>query len=135
MRKFFRQNKRVGFTFIELMFAVVLLSFGLIAIMRSFMITIDSMNRTEHILAASKFLEDKMEELKQTTKENNGIAPGRTAGQFESEKKKDFSWELSVLPSGISDELNEAKLIISWKERNKPQRLVTATYLKNIEEK
>jgi prepilin-type N-terminal cleavage/methylation domain-containing protein len=128
-------SKDSGFTVIELMFAVLILSFGLTGILHSFITTLTSMQRTQNIELVSALTEEKMEEIKRETAENQGIAPGRTSGQSHIAEGKTFDWELVVIPSGVADTLNEVRLVFSWPEHNTTQKFITVTYLKNIETK
>lgn len=137
-RNFYAGRPRLingGFTFIELMCAVLILSFGLTGIMHSFMTTLASMQRTRNIEIVSSLAQEKMEEIKRAAAENEGILEGRETGQFELAQDQSFTWELAVIPSGVSADLNEVRLVTSWPERNVIQKFITTTYLDNAETK
>jgi len=120
-----------GFTFIEIMFAVVILSFGLVLVLRSFATTLEGIKRSENVKIASYFLEEKMEEIKEKAKEENGIARGESSGEFTILTPRRCKWSLEVAPSGVDEDLNEAELVISWTEGKNQRSIFATTYLEN----
>jgi len=123
-----RTGSKQGFTLIEIMFAVVILSFGLVLVLRSFATTLEGMKRSENVKAASYLLEEKMEEVKEKAKEEEGISRGTASGEFDS---TDCKWSLSVKQSDVDEDLNEAELEISWTEGKNQRSIFATTYLEN----
>lgn len=117
-----------AFTLIEIMFAVVILSFGLVLVLRSFATALEGMKRSENVKAASYLLEEKMEEVKENAKEEGGIVKGNSFGKFDD---TDCKWGLSVRQSGVDEDLNEVELEISWIEGKNKRSLFATTYLEN----
>jgi len=124
-----RTGNKQGFTLIEIMFAVVILSFGLVLVLRSFATTLEGMKRSENVKLASYLLEEKMEEVKEKAKEEKGIVNGNAFGEFED--YKDYNWNLNVNPSSVDEVLNEVKLEISWTEGKNQRSIFATTYLEN----
>ena len=62
-----------GFTLIEVLLTLFILSVGLVFILRSYVTTLDAIIRVDDISVLSTLLENKMEEVKNETIENNGI--------------------------------------------------------------
>ena len=122
------QTGNRAFTFIEIMFAVVVLSFGLVLILRSFAVSLEGIKRSENVKFASWLLEEKIEEVKQKAKEERGIIKGNSSGEF---GNADYRWELSVNPSGVDEALNEVKLGIFWSAGKNQRGLFATTYLEN----
>lgn len=120
-----------GFTLIEIMLAVVILSFGLVLVLRSFATALDGITRSENVKAASYLLEEKMEEIKEKAKEEDGIKRGTSSGQFTVLTPRRCEWSLEVVPSGVDEDLNEVKLEISWQEGKSKRSLFGTTYLEN----
>lgn len=120
-----------GFTLIEIMLAVVILSFGLVLVLRSFATALDGITRSENVKAASYLLEEKMEEIKEKAKEEDGIKRGASSGQFTVLTPRRCEWSLEVVPSGVDEDLNEVKLEISWQEGKSKRSLFGTTYLEN----
>lgn len=123
-------NSKYGFTLIEIMFAVVILSFGLVLVLRSFATTLEGLKRSENVKEASYLLEEKMEEIKEKAKEEAGIVKGNSSGEF-GQDYKGYNWNLSVSPSDVDEILNEVKLVISWLEGKNQRSLFATTYLEN----
>lgn len=122
-----------GFTLIEIMFAVVILSFGLVLVLRSFATALDGIKRTENIKVASYLLEEKMEGIKEGVKEENGIARGESSGELGNADYTDYRWSLNVMPSAVDEDLNEVKLEILWIEGKNQRSLFATTYLEDKE--
>ncbi len=127
-----------AFTLIEIMFSVVVLSFGLVLVLRSFATTLEGIKRIEFVKLASHLLEEKMEEVKEKAKEEEGIANGNAFGEFENtdytDLKTDYTdyrWSLNVMPSDVEEALNEVELKISWTEGKNQRSIFAATYLEN----
>ncbi|TSA56658.1 type II secretion system protein [bacterium] len=138
-------KNNTGFTLIEIMLAVVILSFGLVLVLRSFATSLDGMKRSGNVKAASYLLEEKMEEVKEKAKEDGGITRGCSSGEFEKSDCADLKntclpagrdytdhrWDLSVKQSGVDEDLNEVELVISWQEGKSKRSLFATTYLEN----
>lgn len=127
-----------GFTLIEIMLAVLILSFGLVLVLRSFATALDGLKRSENVKAASYLLEEKMEDIKEKAKEEGGIVKGNSSGKFGNndytDLKTDYTdhrWDLSVKQSGVDEDLNEVELVISWQEGKNKRSLFATTYLEN----
>jgi len=127
-----------GFTLIEIMLAVLILSFGLVMVLRSFATALDGLKRVEFVKVASYLLEEKMEDIKEKAREEKGIARGASSGEFRksdyTDLKTDYTdhrWDLSVKQSGVDEDLNEVELVISWQEGKNKRSLFAATYLEN----
>jgi len=117
-----------GFTLIEIMFAVVILFFGLVLVLRSFATALEGMKRSGNVKAASHLLEEKMEEIKEKAREEGGIVKGTSSGEFDN---TDCKWGLSVKQSDVDEDLNEAELEILWTEGKNKRSLFATTYLEN----
>ena len=120
-----------GFTLIEIMFAGVILSFGLVLVLGSFATALEGIKRSENVKIASYLLEEKMEEVKEKAKEEGGVVKGNTFGEFGNTDYTDYKWSLSVNQSNVDEDLNEVKLEISWTEGKNQRSLFATTYLEN----
>ncbi len=116
-----------GFTLIEIMMAVAILSFGLVLVLQSFATALEGLKGARRVSAASSLLEEKMEELKEKAREENGMAEGPLSGEFDKEYKG-YKWDASVKP-GPAAELNELELTISWMDDRTSESLSAATYV------
>jgi len=123
-----------GFTLIEVLLTVVILSVGLVLILRTFLTTLHTLQRTEEAAVVSLLLEEKMEAIKLQAAQEEGLALGVDSGKWAPSKTKTYDWKLGVSPSGVDEKLNEVRLDISWKQGKSPRRLFATTYLENKEE-
>lgn len=125
-----------GFSFVELMLAMVILCAGLILIIQGFIIATGAINTARNYIAAHSFLDNKMQEIDLTARENNGIKKDNLQGNFSSVSRS-FDWNLDIVSLekteelDLSEDLNEVRLGVSWQERNQPNDLTAITYLKN----
>lgn len=128
-----------GFSFVELMLAMVILCAGLILIIQGFIVAAGALNTAQNYLAAHQFLDNKMQEIDLTARENNGIEKDNQQGSFSS-ATRNFTWNLDIASAekteelDLSEDLNEVRLGVSWQERNQPNDLTVITYLKNKKE-
>jgi len=118
-----------GFTLIEIMFAVVILSFGLVLVLRSFATSLEGIKRAERVKFSSCLLEEKMEETKEKAREEGGIAKGNFSGEI----SQDYKWGINVKQGDVSEDLNEVKLEILWTEGKNQRSIFATTYLENKE--
>lgn len=116
-----------GFTLIEIMMAVAILSFGLVLVLQSFATALEGLKGARRVSAASSLLEEKMEELKEKAREENGMAEGPLSGEFDKEYKG-YKWDASVKPGPVA-ELNELELTVSWTDGKTPRNLSAVTYV------
>ena len=124
-----------GFTLIEVLLTLFILSVGLVFILRSYVTTLDAITRVEDISVLSNLLENKMEEVKNETIENNGIDVGNAFGEFRVSAAEKYDWHLKVMPSDVAPSLNKVQLTASWNEQAKVRKMMMTTYLKSTTEK
>jgi len=132
-------GNKSGFSFVELMITMVILCVGLVLVIQGFITAAAALNRTQNMISACSFLDTKMQELEATAKKNNGIKKDTSEGTF-SAKERDFNWNLDISAMekdeemDLSEDLNVAKLEVSWQEQNQPRDLAVSAYLKNKKE-
>lgn len=128
-----------GFTFIELMVTVIVLTVGLVLIIQGFITAAGALNNMQDNIQAVRFLDLKMQELEASAGKDNGIKRGNSEGKFSS-GAKDFNWSLEVIgvekekDLDLSEDLNEVRLKVSWQEKGLPKDLSAAAYLRNKKE-
>ncbi len=128
-----------GFTFVELMVTVIVLTVGLVLIIQGFITAAGALNSMQNNIQAVRFLDAKMQELEASAGKDNGIKRGNSEGRFPF-GAKDFNWNLEVIgvekeeELDLSEDLNEARLKVVWQEKGLPKDLSAATYLRNKKE-
>jgi type II secretion system protein I len=117
---------RSGFTLIEVMVTVSVLSFGLVMLFHSFFISMDSVQYASDRLNAQIWLEEKLWEESDMLKRTKMAAQTEESGLFKLQGR-DFSWKKSVqlLDAG----LYALTVELSWKEAGRERMLSYATYL------
>jgi len=128
-----------GFTFVELMITMVVVTVGLVFIIQGFIIASNVLNTAQNYLAVIPFLEAKMQDIEASARINNGVDRHSDEGEF-AFLAKNFKWNLEVVGAkqeeepDLSEDLNEVSLKVSWQERNSAKDLSAMTYLRNKKE-
>ena len=116
-----------GFTLIEVMVTVAVLSLGTLIIHQGFLRSADVLVHYNSQLAAEEWADNKLWAVKESlffTDENS--AEGSN-GTFE-EAGRIFNWSLESNPVPGTDELYLIRMNLSWNEGNKPVSLVKTAY-------
>jgi len=124
-----------GFTLIELMVAVCILSIGLVIVMRSLLTVAGALDTGRNKIKAVQFMDEKLSRIRQNALEETGINYGTEQGETNLGNHR-ATWNLKIIP--IEDEelkgyLNKVILTVSWREANIPKNAVLVTYLENKE--
>jgi prepilin-type N-terminal cleavage/methylation domain-containing protein len=112
-----------GFTLAELLISVVILSFGLVAIIGSHLTAVNTLNTSQNRITAVEFLQNKLGLLKQEALEQNGLLPADyNEKTILNNRPATYRAEISSLPVlaglDLSEELALVKLSLAWKERD-----------------
>lgn len=129
-----KEGAPTGLTLIELMLSVVVLSFGLVAIIGSFLTATSALNTSQNRLKAIELLQKRLALLKQESIEQNGLDETTFSEPVVlNNRPAHYSEEISSLPNlpslDLSQELNLVKLSLAWKERNIDKDVSVFTYL------
>ena len=113
----------LGFTLAELLLSVVVLSFGLAAIIGAYLIAGSALEGSQSRGRAVEILKEKFATLKEDSLKNGGVEP-QTLREEVALNSRPASYSLEIVPLAAVEELdlgeylNSAKLSLSWKERN-----------------
>lgn len=126
-----------GFTLIELMVAVSILSIGIVAVLRSFCNSVTVLETMRNRIMALRFLDEKMGEIEQRAWEQEGIAEeSQEAGISLGNRQAVYKLEVAVLEpeeeieEGTEEEnISEVKLSLFWKEAGREKDETVAIYL------
>jgi general secretion pathway protein I len=108
---------------LELIVSLAILSSGLLAITRSFILSLETSNHSRLYSTASMLAEEKLAELEESLQ----VPDGTTYGSF-GEPYSRFSWNLEVEPSS-NQNLKHVRITVSWKERGLEKRAGLSTLL------
>ncbi len=120
-------DQRSGFTLIEIMLTITILTVGIIGILRAYATSINALEVSRDTVDAVCLLKKKMAEIEQAAIEEGGISPGSSSGRFEDEFEN-FGWKLEVKTGSIED-LNEVTLVVS--RVGQPRKFSLVTYAEN----
>jgi prepilin-type N-terminal cleavage/methylation domain-containing protein len=116
--------KNKGFTLLEVMVSVTILSVCLVLILNSFIRSIRAEEHSRNYFRAGLLLEQKAYELA-----NSGIEEGFSEGSFE-DFNNYFSWYADA--QKIEERLSEVNIEVFWDEREVKHSLSLATYLQML---
>jgi prepilin-type N-terminal cleavage/methylation domain-containing protein len=116
-----------GFTFVEILLTLVVLSFGLVFIMRSFTNVFVADKTAEEIKAASCLLEEELEKLKEKSREEGGVSPGSSAYEILYNDRA-YGCLLTIVPSGVDETLEKVNMRLTWHVGTKEKYLCADTY-------
>jgi type II secretion system protein I len=115
-----------GFSLIEVLLTVAILSSVIIFIFRSFAALLAYTGFSQNLGLACYLAEEKLWEIEELAKQNLVLPQPET----ETSQDKDFSWDYKITPSQ-DDALDELELSVSWQQKlkEKPYSLGFVTYL------
>ena len=121
----------------EAMITIAILSFGLVLIIRSFMMSLNASHLAKDYMPACLLIEQKMWQFQRLGFIEVDLDEG---GEFLKPHDK-FQYRLQTQKTGQSEEefeegiqLNNAKLTISWRQGKKINNISVETFLRNKEE-
>lgn len=134
------RQSTVSFTLIEVLITVVILSTGIISVLRAFEISLFALGKSRDSLWATMLIREKMAETEMTFLEEGHDAPLFSNGRF-SGLYKDFRWTMetsqireypqaSVSDGNQPDTLNEVVVTV-WRESSDREHSAT-TYLRRV---
>jgi prepilin-type N-terminal cleavage/methylation domain-containing protein len=107
-------NKR-GFTLIEIMISVAILSVGLILVLQGFSHAFNILRISRDNLETSLFAQEKMAEMEINAKQEKDAFLDDVSGVSRS-NNIEFNWQIRLTPDKEYEDLYEAVTTVSWKE-------------------
>lgn len=121
-------GKNSGFTLIEIMISVAILSVGLILILQGLTNCLSVMRISQDNLGTSLLAEEKMAEFEITTKQVKGTSFHDASGESQSGNMA-FKWQIRLTPDMVYEDLNEFRTTVYWNEGIRSGSSVFSTYL------
>ena len=119
-----------GFTLVEVMVAVVVLSVGLVAVYEAFLVSLDAIgvfyNRLNAQFIANEEIERVQGELNLPT---GTFLPSSQSGIREVDNRT-FSWQLNLYLDDINQELYTINAFVSWQDEGTQRSISRAAYAK-----
>ena len=122
-----------GVTLIEVLLAVVILSVGIVGVLRAYATSIGALEISRDTVNTIELLKGKMADLEQGMIEQGGISAGSASGQFTGEFK-DYNWAWEATTSAQNG-LCELALSVARTDGTRQFSLVTYAQNKDYEKK
>lgn len=120
-------GSKKGFTFIEIMVTLAILSAGLVSVYRSLFILLDSIGFVSSRLQAQCLVDNKVWEIENNLKPTLiGAELGKDASLG---KLKDFRWQINISPIKGLPGLSNMRVAVLWQEKGRQAEVARDTYL------
>ena len=116
-------TRRAGLSLIELLVAIVILSVGVVGVLRAFALATRYNYSAENETAAGLLAHDMLEEIRA----DGAVSEGIESGTFDGDQSR-FAWTRSVRKTE-KDELYEVRVTISWPESIRQRDLTLTTLI------
>jgi type II secretion system protein I len=132
MTNYSMTKTREGFTLVELIMAVSILSIGVVMVLRSFLSSSGALGLISDRTAALQILETKIADLKESALAGS-LKPANTNEEIAlNNRRAAYNLQVTSLKKKEEDEdFNEVRTTLNWREDNKEQDETIATYIKN----
>ena len=130
------KNKN-GFTFIEIMVTLIILSVGLVSILKSYIISLDQMSHLTNRLYATTILDNQISLIERTLRIEKKFPVSLEPIERMNAGGKKVIFQPNIKISEIADyvEIFKLDIDISWIEGRYQRKLSRSAYLRNIKEK
>lgn len=130
------KNKR-GFTFIEIMVTLIILSVGLVAILKSYIISVDQTRYLTNRLYATTIIDNQISLVEKMLRINNALPISLEPVEKTNIGAKKVTFRPEIKITAIPDYVEIFKLDIdlTWREGRYQRRLSRSAYLRNFKEK
>ncbi len=128
-------NKAKGFTFVEIMVALVVLSAGIVMIYKSFFMYVDHLSYLTCRLHASQMIESKIADITHSYKQNqdNTFNRGAMTETIEiNHKWIDFNYSIDLAPQVGLDYAYRLKVTLGWYDGRRLMHLSRESLLTRI---
>lgn len=124
--------KNKGFTLLEVMLAVTILSVGLVMVLGSFVNSLRAIKISQDFLVASLLLEEKIWQKEEEKTQSEGLIPVGEEDEFQPPFDK-FRYKIRFEEQKDLPSLYKTSFEVSWQERKKERNISCVTYLSSKE--
>lgn len=126
-----------GYTFVEVLLAVVIFSVGMVGIFRTFLVSMDRMSLLTNRLYANLILDNQLAQIERTFKSFNTLPfeaePAETIGI--GSKQVEFTKKTIVEQLPELEDILSVECIVSWAEKGRDVQLTKTAYITNFKNK
>ena len=124
-------NRKRGFSLLELIIAIGVLSIGLVGVLQIFPVGLRASYRAGMMTRAAFLAKNKIEEVKMAGFDSVSALPPKIAL---SGTDKDFDWEIAIDETALdgvssNNDIRKVTLIVSWIESNRKRTKDFITYV------
>ncbi len=127
-QKFLLKRKRRGFTLVELMVTVAILSFGIVTIYEAFFISMDTYGYYTNYLETQDWINEQIARKRRELTEAKALEPGEMSGQIV-RNNKTFHWLVTVSFINEDQSLYKVDVMLSWNQGSKKVKTSRTAYL------
>jgi type II secretion system protein I len=128
---------RAGFTLVEALLTMVILSIGIIAILGAYRTSLNALEAIRDNAQALSLLKEKMADIEIKAVERQNLTPGASRGS-EIAGESSLGWESNIQPLEMDDSklkncLNEVRVSVSGGKKAAGFHFTAATYVENVD--
>ncbi|MBI5416250.1 MAG: prepilin-type N-terminal cleavage/methylation domain-containing protein [Candidatus Omnitrophica bacterium] len=120
-------GNRRGVTLVEVLLAVVVLSVGIVGVLRAYIISLGALEAAQGTIDSVHLARQKMADVEQTVLEQGGVSPGLVSGNFEG-VYQDYVWQWETAAAS-TEALCRSGVTVS--REGLPRQLTLVTYVWN----
>jgi len=117
-----------GFTLIEVIMTVAILSFGIVAIYEAMFVSIDTYGYYTRYLGTQDWVNERIWSIQDELMTAKELEVGQTSGHIR-RGHKTFDWTMAVKQLDEEQQLYQIDLMLSWREGDRKIQTVRTAYL------
>jgi prepilin-type N-terminal cleavage/methylation domain-containing protein len=121
-------KNRSGFTLVEIMITVAVLSLGTLLIHQGLLRSADALGHYNNLLAAQEWAEDKLWDTRESLLYSSDGATAVPAGGSFTEFGKEFECVITTKPQSNAENFYGIQIQVSWQEGHKPVNYTVSTF-------
>ena len=121
-------KKNKGFTLVEVMMTVAILSFGIVSIYEALFVSLDAYGYYTHYFNTSDWIGEKIWEVQSELINSGALNEEQTSGKIVRDHKA-YDWLMTVSLLDPTQGLYKVRVILSWQEGNKKVDTTREVYL------
>ncbi len=129
-----RLRSKQGFTLIEVMLSVAILSLGFTLILQGFSQALNTLRISQNNLKTSLLAESKLAEMQINARESQDALLGNLNEKILLDNIE-FYWTAKVTLDEVDENLNKTVTTLSWGEGKRKGAISVATYIRSLSEK
>ncbi|VAX35345.1 hypothetical protein MNBD_UNCLBAC01-28 [hydrothermal vent metagenome] len=130
-----RTGNKQGFTFIEIMVALIILSVGLVTILKAFVTSVDRMSHLTNRLYATTLLDNHIVSIQRTLRAHNTLPLSLEDERMMTGAKETlFRPKLNISEIADFNEIFKLEVLLTWQEGHNLRQLSRSAYLVDFNE-